>query len=198
MLEKIAIDNAADDTGNDKNWGYTYRVNDPGNIVLGVNLKISGGHVSAPLYYTIHNTDTQTKNKLEVVQEGEFSERLNAGEGSVKATTSIRMANFDPSKLYTLIVAYDLKGQRTTLGTIRFAAGAGVSGVPGSGELEISMDGSNVSVSHEAVCSLELYDARGAAVIKTEGLNPSVDIAGLAPGIYIVKNGTTTFKFVKQ
>lgn len=187
-LEKIAIDNAASDTGNDKAWGYTYRIKDPNNILLSTSLKISGGHVSAPLYYTVHNTDTQTKNKLELELEGTFDERLNAGEGSTKCSTVIRMPNFDAGKLYTVTVSYDLKGTRTALGTLRFAASSGVG--------DIIVAGGEPLV-------WQLYDTGGLKVAETVGERPSLENVALSRGIYIAKAVTEdgrvhTEKIVKR
>lgn len=174
-VEGISIDNAADDSGNVKGWGYTYRINDFSHILLSVSIKISGGHVSAPLYYTIYDWDPETKLNKEEVASGTFSEPLNASDGNVTCSTYISLKNFDPSKVYTINVAYDLKGQRTAIGSIRMAASSGVE--------DILADDCQM---------VEVYSLSGIPVATGENIK---SLRGITPGLYIVKatasDGTT-------
>ena len=186
-VEKIYIDNAADDSGNVKEWGYTYRIMDPSNIGLAVDLTIKGGHVSAPLYYTIYDTDPETKKNKEVVLESTFDKPVNASDGKVTCSTSIRMANFDPSKLYTLNVAYELKGKRETLGSIRMAASSGVDDVllPES-IISVRQVGNSLRVEGMGEIAVVLYDLGGTALAKASGRESlNMDLSGIAKGVYI-------------
>ena len=186
-VEKIYIDNAADDSGNVKEWGYTYRIMNPSNISLAVDLTIKGGHVSAPLYYTIYDTDPATKKNKEVVLESTFDKPVNASDGKVTCSTSIRMNNFDPSKLYTLNVAYELKGKRETLGSIRMAASSGVDDITYGDGINLCLDGNVLKAECESAVSLSLYDVNGLLVGLSEGANPQINIAAIAPGVYIAR-----------
>lgn len=199
-LERISIDNAADDTGNTKEWGYTYRTNDPSNILLSVSLKIAGGHINTPLYYTVHNTDPQTKKNLNVEQEGVFDQPLNASDGNVKCTTPINMKNFDPGKLYTIIVAYDLKGQKTSIGSIRLAASSGVDRVMDQTGLSLSAQGNILTAESEEEAWITVYDLNGSPVANGKG---SIDISSLSSGVYIARahdsrGGVRSLKVVRK
>lgn len=162
----IIINNAADDSGNVKGWGYTYRINDFSNIQLSVDLRITGGHISSPLYVSVYDTDPDTKKNLSTVLESEFDQPLEASDGLTTCSTRLGLPNYDPSKLYTLNVAYELKGQKSTIGSIRMAASSGVDDV----------------IAEDA--QLEVYSVAG--LLLASG-NKEIALAGLPSGIYVVK-----------
>lgn len=186
-LEELTIGNAADDSGNVKGWGYTYRVNDFRNILVSLKLKVAGGHISSPLYATVYETDPDTKKYLSTAYESAFEEGINASDGSHTYTQWIRMQNYDVGKLYTLTVAYDLKGERTTIGSLRLAASSGVDDVAGYAPLDIVKEGDILRATGETVWSLQLVDLGGKVVGEVRGENPSINLRGVAPGMYLAR-----------
>ena len=187
-LDKIEIDNAADDSGNVKGWGYTYRLNDFSNILLSVQLRVAGGHISSPLYVDIYETDPDTKKNGRKVVETTFMEPLNAGEGNVTCTTSVRMDSFNPSQLYTLTVAYDLKGERTIIGTIRLAASSGVEEVGADlSDLTFLREGDRLTASGGGNVELALFGLDGSLMAKAAGAAPAIELHSFAPGLYIAR-----------
>lgn len=187
-LETISIDNAADDSGSVKGWGYTYRIKDFSNILLSVKVKIAGGHISSPLYYTVYETDPETKKNGAVALDAAFDSPLNASEGNVTCTTRLKMTNYDPAKLYTLNVAYDLKGTRTTIGSIRMAASSGVDDIATDGStLRLFREGDILRVSSAAAASVTLYSAGGAVAGHAAGTDPAVDLSRLDAGLYVAR-----------
>ena len=185
--EKIYIDNAADDSGNVKEWGYTYRIMDFSNIQLAVNLTINGGHISAPLYYTIYNTDPETKKNKETVLESTFDQPINASDGKVTCTTRIRLDNYDPANLYTLNVAYELKGKRETLGSIRMAASSGVDDVFTDADLEFNYNGRILMANCDCRVTMSVYDLGGNIVATVYGNNPELNLESLPAGVYVAR-----------
>lgn len=185
--EKIYIDNAADDSGNVKEWGYTYRIMDFSNIQLAVNLTIKGGHISAPLYYTLYNTDPETKKNIETVLESTFEQPINASDGKVTCTTRIRLDNYDPTSLYTLNIAYELKGKRETLGSIRMAASSGVEDVLMDADLEFTYNGRILMANCDCRVAINVYDLGGNVVATVVGTNPELNLESLPAGVYVAR-----------
>lgn len=182
-----AIDNAADDTGNVKGWGYTYRINDFSNILVSLKLKVTDGHVSLPLYATVNEIDPDTKQSGREILNSTFGEPINANEGTITWSGYVHMPEFDPSKFYMMKVSYDLKGQRTYLGEgLRFAASSGVDPVVASNEISLRQDGNLLIASAETNVRIELFDIRG-QLIKSAGGSPcmKVDLLGLSSGVYV-------------
>lgn len=187
-LENIAIDNAAEDSGNVKGWGYTYRINDFSNILLTLSIRISGGHITSPLYVTVYDTDPDTKKLGEEVLATTFPEPLNVSDGLYTFSTTLKLNKYDPSKLYTLRVAYDLKGQRTTIESIRMAASSGVDDITAdTSSLVINQTGKTLETRGEGDITLSVYDIRGALVIRTSGIEPALSLENLSPGVYVAK-----------
>ena len=192
ILENIAIDNCADDTGNVKGWGYTYRINNFSEMLLTLELKVAGGHLSSPLYVNIYDTDPDTKKLGDMVHESQFGNNLNLSDGTATYSTLVNFRNYDPSKLYTLNVSYNLKGQRTTIGSIRLAASSGVESVVGSNEgLLLKMAGDRaVTVECDEKATLSVYDMSGRLIKVERGFNPSLSLEGLPAGAYIARAQT--------
>ena len=201
-LEKISIDNAADDSGNVKEWGgYTYRIMDFSNILLSVKVKVSGGQVKSPLYVTVYETDPATKKNGNIAHETQFEDDMRAGEGSNTFSTYVHFHNYDPSKLYTINIAYDLKGQRTTIGSVRMAASSGVDDVIASSELALWQEGDFVKAVGENSVTLAIYDLQGVKVCETAGAEASVATNKLQKGVYVavatdVRGTTRTLKLL--
>ena len=185
-VEDISIDNAAADSGNVKGWGYTYRINDFSNILLSVDLIISGGHISAPLYYAVYDYDPDTKKNKELVLESEFDKPLNASDGKVTCSTYVHLNNYDPGKLYNLVVSYDLKGQRNTIGSVRLAASAGVEDVVLTQDvISLRHEGNVLIAEGDTPVNLQLYDLSGSSVASVSGVSPRIVLSGMAGGVYI-------------
>ena len=185
-LESMSIRNAADDSGNVKGWGYTYRTNNFSNILLDVTLTISGGHVAAPLICSVYEYDPDTKRNGEKVLESEFDEPLNASDGKVTCSTYVHLNNYDPEKLYNLVVSYDLKGERSVIGSLRLAASAGVGEiVVDENGLTLRQEGSAIVVEGEGAVTLDIYDTSGMAVVSAKGYGLKLDLSGLTPGLYV-------------
>ena len=196
-LDSMGIDNAAEDSGNVKGWGYTYRINDFSNILLSVNLTISGGHISAPLTYTVYEYDPDAKKNGNMVLESKFDEPLNASDGKVTCSTYLRLNNYDVSKLYNLVVSYELKGQRTTIGSLRMAASSGVDDVMIADALPVMrLDGRTLTVSSEDVADVCVYDLGGNAVVRASGTSLDINLSAMAKGVYIAT--ATTSRGAKQ
>ena len=202
-VEDISIDNAADDSGNVKGWGYTYRIQDPHNILLSISVRIAGGQISSPLFVSVYETDPDTKVNGNMVLSTTLDNSLKAGEGLSKVSSYIHFNNFDPSKLYTLVVAYNLKGQRTNIGSLRMAASSGVDEIIGEdSDLAICRNGNVVSITGSENVSLGVYDISGTLLREKTGGNPEIDITDLPAGIYIAvakaSGGTTrTLKLLR-
>lgn len=187
-LGNLSIDNAAEDSGNVKGWGYTYRINDFNNIVVSVDLQVNGGHISSPLYVTVYETDPDTKKNGAMVVDQKFDSRLDMSDGTATFTQKIGIKNFDISKFYTLTVAYELKGQRTTVGNIRLAVSSGVDDVIGGyGSLSLFSDGGFVKAEGEGRIDVKIYNMGGSLVAQSAGLNPVVSTSQLSTGVYLVK-----------
>lgn len=185
-LVSTSIDNAADDTGNVAGWGKVYRINDIYNILLSVKLRVSGGHVSSPLYVSIYETDPVTKTNGSLALETVFDEPLNASDGVVTCSTSINFSNFNPSKFYTLVISYDLKGKKTTLESVRLAASSGVEDIwAQSPSLSLRIDGNLLIAEGEGETLLRVIDTKGRVVVSAKGHSPGAQLDGLASGIYI-------------
>ena len=184
----ITIDNASSESGNVSGKGYIYRIDDPSNILVSVKLRITGGHITSPLYVTIYETDPETLKNEKVVLDTTFSNNINASDGEVTYTQSIRIDNFNPSKFYTLNFAYELKGKRTTIDSIKLAASSGVNGVAAdSDSLEILNENGRITVKGEGMATIWVYDAAGRMVSHIKGYNPMVKADSLSPGVYLVK-----------
>ena len=187
-LTGISIDNAADDSGNVSGWGYTYRISDFSNILLSVELKIGGGHVSSPLYVTVYETDPETKKNGNIVLDRQFEQPINASDGTVSYSTYLNLSNCDVSKFYTVNVAYELKGQKTTIGSVRMAASSGVDDVlDDSDSLRVYRMGDNIMAVSGSEVVLQLYNAAGALVGSAEGIQPAIKVNALPGGVYIAR-----------
>lgn len=184
-MEDLYISNAAEDSGNVKGWGYTYRINHFSDIILTADMKISGGYISSPLYYTVYETDPDTKKNTAVMLEGTFETPLNDGEGKTSRSTHINLKNFNPAQLYTINVAYDLKGQRTAIGTLRLAASSGVESIEAGNELSLSYDASGITAYNAE--RLEVWNTHGVKVASLVGNGETLTVSGLPQGIYIAK-----------
>lgn len=184
-MESLKIDNA-ELYENVKGIGYTYKINEFSNIKLSIGVKVTGGRLSSPLYITIYETDPETKNNIATVYDSTFEEALNTTEGSSTYTTRIKLDKYDTSKLYTLNVSYDLKNQRTTIGTIRFAASSGIEEIlTDSDELCIIQNGREILAKGDTAVRLRIYDMQGILVREAEEFNPAISLDGLPSGIYI-------------
>lgn len=185
----ITVDNAASDSGNVSGKGYVFRIDDPNYILISVNLRITGGHITSPLYVTVYETDDPNNfgagNK---VVETTFSNNINASDGEVTYTSAISIPNFNPSKYYVANLAYDLKGKRTTIDSIILAASADVDTLLSDREtFALTFEAGVVSVSGDFDATLQLYDGAGRAVAEATGHNPSVRTDGLSAGVYIAR-----------
>lgn len=191
LIGDLSIDNKADDSGNTSGWGYTYRINDFSNILLSMRIRVSGGEVHSPLYVSVYETDPVTLQQGNAVYD--VAERLNAQEGVTDYSTVVRMQNYDVSKLYTLTVAYELKGERTFIGSLRFAAGSGVDDVADYGAaLAILSDGKRLAAEGEGPISLRLYDLGGSLIGESSGETPSISLVGVPAGVYVARAVTSS------
>lgn len=185
-LVSTSIDNAASDTGNVSGWGKVYRINDPSNIQLSVKLRISGGHVNSPLYVTIYENDPDTKANVATVFDKEFLHAINASDGVITTSVSASISNFNPSRFYTMNIAYELKGKKTTLDSVRLGASSGVD-----------------EVAAEGVDEWQIFDMGGVPLSRVSDAALPAALEGLAPGVYIAR-GTgadgcdVVRKFVKK
>lgn len=179
---ELYVDNKAVDSGNVSGKGYIYRIIDFYNIKLGLNFNVSDGHVSSPLYVTVNQTNPTTLKNEGVVLETQFDRPINASEGAHSAETTISLPDYDVSKLYTITVAYQLKGKKETIASIRAGASSGVDEILGDGGLSLYRDGDCV-VANNAV-SLTLYDLGGNLV--KAGSN-EVSLSDISAGLYIAR-----------
>lgn len=197
----ITVDNAASDSGNVSGKGYIYRILDPSYIKVSVELRISGGHISSPLYVTGYETDPTTLKNEKKVIDTTFSNNINASDGEVTYTQSLSIPDFNPAKYYTLDFAYDLKGKRTTIDSIKLAASSGVDDVESEEALTIVSSPGMITACGEGETTLELYDTGGRLVASAKGYNPGISTASLAGGAYIAiasdgQGGTRTLKLL--
>lgn len=183
----LSIDNSAPDSGNTSGWGYTYRINDFSNILLTLNVNVYGGHVSSPLYVTVYENDMETKKNGRILLETTFDEPLNHNDGKVTCSTRLRLDNVDVSKFHSVYVAYDLKGERTTIANVRLAASSGVDEVMAGSSAPIVKCNSNlIRVESDAEVSLQVYGINGVLLRDARAVNPEIDITGLGSGLYLV------------
>lgn len=185
-LVDMAIDNKATDSGNVQGKGYIYRVSSFWNIQLSVKLKVSGGHLSSPLYVKVLETDPTTLKTGEQVYEGVFPEKLNLSSGSTATySCAVNMAKYDVSKLYTLMVSYDLKGKNVVIGTLKFAASAPVESVVEDDSFGLSYSGDVVKADGAGEIALTVYDLQGRIVAEKTGETPEIPTDGLPKGLYV-------------
>ena len=187
LVGDLTIENKAADSGNVKGWGYTYRLNDFSNIRLSLKARVSGGLVNSPLFVTIYDTDLSTLKNGDIVFEGTFDQPVHADQGVVECSTILTMKEYDPSKLYTLFVSYNLKGQKTPIGNLRFAASSGVEEVMAETEaLEVVNEGNVLKVNREGLTEITLFDVQGREVRKGKAGSSEIDVAGLPSGVYFL------------
>lgn len=193
-VESMAIDNAADDSGNVKGLGYTYRINEFSNIVLSMRMRVTGGVFNSPIFMKIYETDPETKQNGALVYDGVFNQVIKENNGAAATyTTSLNIKNYDPAKLYTLVVSYTLKNQTTTVGTLRLAASSGVGSVYDDGaDLTLRHSGRMIEATASEEVTLAVYDLNGVALRRMKGVNPSLALDGLTPGVYVAIARTET------
>ena len=184
IVNELYVDNAANDSGNVRGWGYTYRINDYSNIRLAADITVAGGHVSSPLFVTVYETDPSTLKNLSTVLETTFTEPINDSEGNAVHYTSVNLSGCDVSKLYTINVAYNLKGQKQDAGNLRIAASSGVGDIAaGDSTLSIFRERDILKAS-DGGAEISVYSLEGALVARARG---EVSLAALSKGIYIAR-----------
>lgn len=186
LVGDIDVANKAADSGNVSGWGKTIRLNDFHNIALTMKVRVSGGVVYSPIYITVYETDPNTVQNVRTVYESQSAQPLHASEGVTEYSTVVDLANYDVSKLYTLYIAYELKGERKTIGTLRMAASSGVDGVADDdSELAIVREGSILRSSGEGEITLQIFDLGGSLIASSQGDAPTISLTSLTPGVYV-------------
>lgn len=186
LVGDITVENHSPESGNVKGWGYTNRLDSRSNIILAFRVRVSGGVVSSPIYVTVYETNPTTLTNEVKVYDAPCEELLQASEGLKDCRASFSLTDFDPSKLYTAVVAYNVKGQRTILGTLRMAASSGVDEIGAENpDMELRQEGDMLLACGEG--DLVVYDMQGRPVIKVAGSNPVIDTASLPRGVYIAR-----------
>ena len=185
VINDMFISNSADDSGNVRGWGYTYRTNNFSGIHLGVNYTVGGGHVSSPLYVTVYETDPSTLSNGAVVYDRTFPNAIDSSDGTFTFSAFLDMTGADSSKLYTINAAYELKGQKTAVGNLRLAASAGTEELLADTEsLSIRREGSLLISDSGEKTVIRLFNVNGATVSQASG---SLSLDGLSPGVYIAE-----------
>lgn len=190
LVGEINVDNQAPDTGNVSGWGKTIRLNDFHNIMLSMKIRVSGGVVYSPIYVSIYETDPVTLKNGTLVYEQQSVDPLHAPEGMTQYNTVVDMKQYDVSKLYTLYVAYELNGQRTTIGNLRMAASSGVGAIGSADNIEIHKEGQTLYAEAQSELTLTVMNLSGMVVGYDKGSNPRLDLSGLGAGLYIAKAQT--------
>ena len=195
----LGIDNAASDSGNVSGQGYTYRINDINDISLALSVRISGGQVNSPIDIQINELDPSTQKVIGEAFSETASERLMGSSGEVvNYKHSINFKNFNASKLYSLNVYYTLKGDKTILGSMKFAASSGVEDILDNSS-DLIIEGGRIAANGQA--TLEVYDIEGRCIGNAAGFDPSIDLGAYAKGIYIVRlsdsNGCTVSRKIR-
>lgn len=187
-LNEIQIDNAAPDSGIVSGKGYIYRINDFSNIKLSVSLDISGGHVNSPLYVRVYETNPSTLKNERLVVDTTFKDKLDASDGNVSYSTTVKIPDYDLSKFYTLTILYDLKGETVAIGNVRMAVSSGIDGITDDGaDLVLNREGDVLKASACGEVSLCLYSLDGTLVESIVSNNPTISLNSLAPGLYMAK-----------
>lgn len=184
--EGIKIENAASDSGNVKGWGYTYRIANYFDIQLSATVRVTGGRIASPLYVTIYEVDPSTLSNVKKVYEDTFDQPIDITSGVETYTKQVKLTDHK-GELYSLFVAYDLKGARTTIDNLLMApsyAGLGTVGVSDAA-LALNSDGRRVWTDAEGFASLKVYDVKGACVAEADGESPELNLETLGAGIYV-------------
>ena len=191
QMRKIAIANAVEE-GMVDGVGFLYGIDDFSHINLDVTIYGKSGFVASPLSAVVYEYDPTTGRNGEVVYEKNFERLIYVEEGATSTeSTVLKMTDFDPSKIYNVVIFYVQQNSRQSLGNIRFAASSGVGDISIDGGLTIAYDGFNINAGSEnGIASLTVYDLSGKTVASPACNNAnsvSVNGASLSQGVYLVK-----------
>lgn len=183
----------APDEGMMDGVGYIYRINNFSNINIFITIEGTNGFVASPLSAVVTEFDPTTGSTGAVVYETEFPSLIfvEAGE-TTTYTTTLKMTEFDVSKMYNIQIFYVQQNSRMSLGNIRFGATTGLDPVSlGIEGLVVNHNGTSVEVTAEAgLKSVVLYDMSG-KLVSSPACNGAdrieLSTTSLSKGLYIVK-----------